>query len=320
MRTTTLKIHPKDNIEVALADLKVGDTISSGGRHITLIGDVAAKHKFALRDLSPGDDVLMYGVLVGKAVEPIKAGQLITTKNIKHASGDYELRERKTDWLTPDLSKWKDRTFMGFHRADGSVGVSNYWLVIPLVFCENRNVQVIQDAFAKELGYQTDTSAERDHVKQLVQLYREGKNPTEILNADLSAGANAKAKDEKIFPNVDGIKFLNHSLGCAGIKEDTRGLCGLLAGYITHANVAGATVLSLGCQNAQIDMLKEEIYKRDPSFSKPLYLLEQQQIGNEAKLLNQAIKKTFTGLIEADKNTRKPAPLSKLCVGLECGG
>lgn len=320
MRTTTLKIHPKDNIEVALADLKAGDTVSSGGRQITLLGDVAAKHKFALQDLNPGDDVLMYGVLVGKAVLPIKTGEPVTTQNIKHASGDYELRERKTDWVMPDLAAWKDRTFMGYHRADGSVGVANYWLVIPLVFCENRNVQVIQDAFAKELGYQTDISPERNHVKQLIQLYREGKNADEILDADLNTGAGLTDRNDKIFPNVDGIKFLNHSLGCAGIKEDTRGLCGLLAGYITHANVAGATVLSLGCQNAQIDMLKEEIYKRDPDFSKPLYLLEQQQIGSETELLNQAIKKTFTGLIEANKNTRKPAPLSKLCIGLECGG
>lgn len=320
MQNKTLKIHPNDNIEVALADLKTGDTMFSDGKTITLADDVPAKHKFALTDLNPGDDVLMYGVLVGKVVEPIKTGQIITTKNIKHASGDYELRERKTDWLMPDLSAWKERTFMGYHRADGSVGVANYWLVIPLVFCENRNVQVIQDAFAKELGYQADSSPERNHVKQLVQLYREGKNPTEILEADLGSSSNAKAKDQKIFPNVDGIKFLNHSLGCAGIKEDTRGLCGLLAGYITHANVAGATVLSLGCQNAQIDMLKEEIYKRDPGFSKPLYLLEQQQIGSETELLNQAIKKTFAGLIEANQNTRKPAPLSKLCVGLECGG
>ncbi|MFD2871824.1 UxaA family hydrolase [Mucilaginibacter ximonensis] len=320
MRNTTLKIHPKDNIEVALTDLKAGDTVISDGNPITLTEDVAAKHKFALHDLNPGDDVVMYGVLVGKAVEPVKTGQLVTTRNIKHASGDYELRERKTDWLTPDLSSWKDRTFMGYHRADGSVGVANYWLVIPLVFCENRNVQVIQDAFAKELGYQTDISPERDHVKQLIQLYREGKNPAEILTVDLGGRTDVKAKDEKIFPNVDGIKFLNHSLGCAGIKEDTRGLCGLLAGYITHANVAGATVLSLGCQNAQIDMLKEEVYKRDPAFSKPLYLLEQQQIGSETELLNQAIKKTFAGLIEANQNTRKPAPLSKLCVGLECGG
>ncbi|HEY4198777.1 MAG TPA: UxaA family hydrolase, partial [Mucilaginibacter sp.] len=204
--------------------------------------------------------------------------------------------------------------------ADGSVGVSNYWLVIPLVFCENRNVQVIQDAFAKELGYQNDSSPERDQVQQLIELYRSGKKADEILGVDLSEAKEAAAKDVRIFPNVDGIKFLTHTLGCAGIKEDTQDLCGLLAGYITHPNVAGATVLSLGCQNAQIDILKEEIFKRDSNFSKPLYTLEQQQIGSESALLKLAIKQTFAGLMQANELYREPAPLSKLCIGLECGG
>jgi altronate hydrolase len=320
MRAKTLKIHPKDNIEVALTDLKAGEIVTSGGSQITLLNDVAAKHKFALVDFNQGDEVIMYGVLVGKAMLPIKTGEVVTTQNIKHASGDYELGDRKTNWLIPNTTAWKNRTFNGYHRADGSVGVSNYWLVIPLVFCENRNVQVIQDAFAKELGYLNDTSPERNHVKQLVKLYRSGKNASDILESDLSIETITLTEDEKIFPNVDGIKFLNHSLGCAGIREDTRDICGLLAGYITHANVAGATVLSLGCQNAQIDMLKTEIYKRDANFSKPLYLLEQQQIGNEADLLKLAVKQTFAGLIQANELTRQPAPLSKLCVGLECGG
>jgi altronate hydrolase len=320
MRAKTLKIHPKDNIEVALTDLRAGEVVISGESQVTLLNDVAAKHKFALSDLDPGDDVIMYGVLVGKAMHAIKTGEVVTTQNIKHASGDYELGDRKTNWLIPDTSTWKNRTFMGYHRADGSVGVSNYWLVIPLVFCENRNVQVIQDAFAKELGYLNDSSPERNHVKQLVKLYRSGKNANDILETDLSLETVTLTEDEKIFPNVDGIKFLNHSLGCAGIKEDTRDICGLLAGYITHANVAGATVLSLGCQNAQIDMLKAEISKRDTNFSKPLYLLEQQQIGNESDLLKLAVKQTFAGLIQANELSRQPAPLSKLCVGLECGG
>lgn len=320
MRARTLKIHPKDNIEVALTDLSAGEIIMSGDSQITLLSNVAAKHKFALFDLQPGDDVIMYGVLVGKTVLPIKKGDVITTKNIKHASDDYALGERKTNWLMPDTSAWKDRTFNGYHRADGSVGVANYWLVIPLVFCENRNVQVIQDAFAKELGYLNDVSPERNHVKQLVKLYQSGKNANEILSSDLSVEMEILATDERIFPNVNGIKFLNHSLGCAGIKEDTRDICGLLAGYITHANVAGATVLSLGCQNAQINMLEAEIYKRDANFSKPLYTLEQQQIGNEADLLKLAVKQTFAGMMQANQLTRQPAPLSKLCIGLECGG
>jgi altronate hydrolase len=94
----------------------------------------------------------------------------------------------------------------------------------------------------------------------------------------------------------------------------------LLAGYITHSNVAGATVLSLGCQNAQVSILEEEIKKRDANFSKPLYILEQQKIGMESDLLTAAIKHTFAGLMIANQSKREPAPLSKLCIGLECGG
>jgi altronate hydrolase len=123
-----------------------------------------------------------------------------------------------------------------------------------------------------------------------------------------------------MFPNVDGIKFLTHNGGCGGIRQDSQTLCGLLAGYITHPNVAGATVLSLGCQNAQVSILQEEILKRSPAFDKPLYILDQQSIGKEADLLSDAIKQTFAGLIQANHNVRRPAPLNKLCIGLECGG
>jgi altronate hydrolase len=84
--------------------------------------------------------------------------------------------------------------------------------------------------------------------------------------------------------------------------------------------VAGATVLSLGCQNAQISILEEEIRKRSPEFSKPMYILEQQKVGKESEFLSLAIKQTFAGLILANQQERKPAPLSKLCIGLECGG
>src|SRR5258708_31922215 len=126
--------------------------------------------------------------------------------------------------------------------------------------------------------------------------------------------------NQRLFPNVDGIKFLNHDGGCGGTRQDAQALCGLLAGYITHPNVAGATVLSLGCQNAQVSMLEEEIKKRSPQFSKPLYILEQQKVGKESDLLSEAIKQTFAGLILANQQVRQPAPLRKLCIGLECGG
>jgi altronate hydrolase len=80
------------------------------------------------------------------------------------------------------------------------------------------------------------------------------------------------------------------------------------------------TVLSLGCQNAQEGILREQIMRRDPAFKKPLLMFEQQQSGAEFKMLSQAIESTFRGLVEANKADRTPAPLSHLCVGLKCGG
>jgi altronate hydrolase len=248
----------------------------------------------------------------------VPKGGLISTENIHHASSEFHLGKRKLNWHQPDASTFKDRTFNGYHRADGSVGTANYWIVIPLVFCENRNIQVMKEALVDKLGYKKAKSYESE-VEQLMGLYQAGRSTQEILSADMQVSAE-KAGTKRLFKNIDGIKFLTHDLGCGGTQQDSRALCGLLAGYITHPNVAGATVLSLGCQHAQASILQEEIAKRDPDFKKPLVILEQQKIGTERKLLQEALKQTFTGLMEANENARKPAPITKLCVGLECGG
>lgn len=315
----TVKIHPADNVDVALTNLQKGDTVNGYGDAYTLLENIPAKHKFATKHFNEEDEIIMYGVLVGKAVQPIEKGALISTKNIKHASGTFGLKERKTSWHKPDVSKWQTRTFMGYHRADGSVGTANHWVVIPLVFCENKNVEVLQEAFLKALGYQQRQSPYQAMVQRFVDMYQSGKTETDIVTTDISFD-EIDEKTARTFPNVDGIKFLTHTLGCGGTRQDARALCGLLAGYITHANVAGATVLSLGCQNAQMSILQEEIAKRDPNFSKPLVLLEQQQVGSEQKLLQEAIRQTFAGLVTANKLQRQPASISKLCIGLECGG
>jgi altronate hydrolase len=321
MQRKTLKIHRDDNLEVALTDLQKGTVVKCGGQEIELIDSIPGKHKFSLKHFAPGDEIVMFGVLVGKAVVDIPVGSLITTKNITHASDSYRLKERRTSWHVPDVSEWRKKTFKGHHRADGSVGTANYWLVIPLVFCENKNVDVMQEAFSKALGYAPAKSPYEAYVEKLIERHGSGQSHAFASDQQTETLFEEEApRQQKIFPNVDGIKFLNHTLGCGGTRQDARALCGLLAGYITHSNVAGATILSLGCQNAQISILQEEIAKRDPSFSKPMYILEQQQIGNEKKMLQQAISQTFEGLVIANKSVRKPAPLSKLCIGLECGG
>ncbi len=318
MNRNLLKVHPDDNVLVALKNFNKGDHVVFEGADYQVQDTILAKHKFVTSDLEPGDPIYMYGVLVGKAQHAIPKGGLITTSNVKHAANDFSVGARKTDWQAPDVAKWKDRTFKGYHRTDGSVGTANYWLVIPLVFCENRNLEVLQEALVKDLGYGRNRSYQVQ-ARQLIEMYKTGKTVEDILTADLS-GTSALEHTDRLFPNVDGVKFLNHNGGCGGTRQDAQALCGLLAGYITHANVAGATVLSLGCQNAQAAMLQEEINKRIPGFDKPLYILDQQTIGTESDLLSEAIIKTFAGLMKANQIERKPAPLSKLCIGLECGG
>lgn len=319
MKQKVLKVHADDNVVVALTNLSKGETVTLDGQSYTLTDDITAKHKFVATDLQAGDSIIMYGVLVGKAQSPIKKGGLISTGNVKHAANDFEISaKRNTEWKKPDVAKFAGRTFMGYHRPNGEVGTANYWLVIPMVFCENRNLDVLQESLVRDLGYGRNKKY-KYQAQQLIELYKTGKSVEDILNADIRTNASEE-KAQRLFPNVDGIKFLNHEGGCGGTRQDAQALCGLLAGYITHPNCAGATVLSLGCQNAQVSILEEEIKKRDANFSKPLYILEQQKIGLESDLLAAAIKHTFAGLILANQTKREPAPLSKLTIGLECGG
>lgn len=314
-----LQIHPMDNVLVALQDLTEGTRIIFEGKEFTLKQAVAAKHKFTIQPMQQDAEILMYGVLVGKLNTNLDEGELITTENLRHASEDFKMGNRKTSWTQPDISAFKNKTFKGFHRSNGSVGTANYWLVIPLVFCENRNVLTLKAAFEEKLGYKVKANNYVSEVEDLIGLYKSGADINQILSQDLLANSTTN-EQERLFKNVDGIKFLNHEMGCGGTRMDSDALCGLLAGYITHPNVAGATVLSLGCQHAQASILKAEIEKRIPGFDRPLYIFEQQKEGTEKELMQKAIKATFAGMMQADKNERKPATLDKLCIGLECGG
>jgi altronate hydrolase len=314
---TVLQIDPRDNVLIALTDLKRGETVTLNSNRYALETDVAAKHKFATEDLADGANVIMYGVIVGKATTPIRKGEALTTRNIRHDAAAFWEKSRECEWTPPDVTRWRERTFAGFRRADGQVGTRNYWLVVPLVFCENRNIAVLKQAFEEELGF-APPPAYRRHVAELARLYQQGKT-AEIETLSLETEP-ARPQRAKTFQNVDGIKFLMHEGGCGGTREDSNSLCGLIAGYLHHPNVAGATILSLGCQHAEIAILREELRKRDAHFAKPLVIVEQQKSGTETAMMTEAIRQTFAGLMQANECTRQPAPLSKLCAALQCGG
>ncbi|MFL9482548.1 UxaA family hydrolase [Chitinophagaceae bacterium LWZ2-11] len=317
MKRSVLKVHPQDNVIVALQDLKKGEAVHLAGSDYVLLDNVGAKHKFFMNDMQPGDYVIMYGVLVGKAQNFIPAGSVMTTANVKHAAEPYTFRPYHYEWHAPDVSKFKGRTFNGYHRKDGRVGTANYWLFIPTVFCENRNLDVIREALHNELGYAV-TDKYKTYTKYLVEAYEKGEDLSALSLAP--SQLDADPKQNRPFKNVDGIKFLNHQGGCGGTREDAAVLGKLLAAYADHPNVSGVTILSLGCQNLQTQILLDDIKAHNPNFDKPLYIFEQQQSQSEEQMISDAIRKTFTGLAEINKLERAPASLDKLTIGVKCGG
>jgi len=316
MKSRVLQLDSRDNVLVALTDLKRGETIEWAGKAYVLKSDVSAKHKFATAHLAAGDRVVMYGVLVGQAVKPIAAGEVLTVTNIRHQASSFQAQTEAFGWASPDISRWQQATFQGYLRPDGQVGTRNYWLVVPLVFCENKNIQVLKQAFEEELGFAAP-QLYRQQVADLARRFREGTFTESAQHTTAEPGPTSR---ERLLPNVDGIRFLLHEGGCGGTREDSDNLCGLIAGYIHHPNCAGATVLSLGCQHAQVEILQSEIRKRNPNFNKPLFVFEQQKSGSELAMMTEAIRQTFLGLADANQARRVAAPLSKLCVALQCGG
>src|SRR5574339_227741 len=179
MKHRVLKVNQKDNVIVALADLTKGETISFEGEEYILQDNVNAKHKFFTKDLNTGDEIIMYGVLVGKAQNFIRRGGLMTTTNTKHAADPFTYRAAKYEWHAPDVSKFKGRTFNGYHRSDGRVGTANYWLFIPTVFCENRNLDVLREALHNELGYNV-TDKYKQYSHQLLSAYQKGEDINKV--------------------------------------------------------------------------------------------------------------------------------------------
>lgn len=306
MQKELIKVNATDNIAVALIDLKAGSTIYFEGEEINVLEDVKAKHKIALQNFEIGDRIIMYGVLIGKASAKIEKGGLLSTVNVKHESDKVTGKTETIGWNIPNIEKWKNRHFMGYHREDGQVGTENVWLFFPLVFCENRNIEILKDIFEKELM----KPKENEYQLLLRSLVNSEKGNSNTLD---------KTSDDSLFNNIE-VKFITHQGGCGGIRQDSHSLAKLLAGYVNNPNVAGATVLSLGCQNLQIQIFKDALNEINPNLNKPVLIYDQQQIGTIEEMLSRVVKDSFEAIKKANQLKREPAPLSKLKIGLECGG
>ncbi len=297
-----IKIHPEDNLVVALENLKKGEIIDLEQAQISLREDIQQKHKFALQEIKKGDSLLMYGVKVGVANQNISKGSAVSTENMDNAFND-NIVFKNTGKSTPLRKPKTKKHFMGYPRKDGSVGTQNIWLFFPLVFCENRNIELLKTVFEREF-YPDQLSEHQHFLRSLMQGEQEVMDTYQPVNP---------------FPNVE-VRFITHHSGCGGTRADSTLLGKLLAGYVNNPNVAGATVLSLGCQNLQVDVFLNELHKINKDFEKPLLIFDQQKVGNGENLIQNIIKDSLIEIQKANQIQREKTPLSKLTIGLECGG
>ncbi|MCR5209161.1 MAG: altronate dehydratase family protein [Lachnospiraceae bacterium] len=130
-----IKIHPKDNVAVALHDIQKGESVTADNIRITAAEPVARGHKIALEDIKEGTPVIKYGCRIGIAGSDIKTGEHVHIHNLKTALSESESYTYEPE--IKDESVFPAGTFMGYRRKDGSVGIRNELWIIPTVGCVN---------------------------------------------------------------------------------------------------------------------------------------------------------------------------------------
>ena len=257
---------------------------------ILLREDVARGHKIALTDIAAGQPVIKYGCVIARARTDIPAGSWVHTHN-----AETELSENTTyhyDHKVYELPEVAEKTFRGYRRADGRVGIRNELWIVPLVGCVNGIAKELAEA-NQEL---TSSGWSRAHSES-------GASP----DSSLCGTANPYA-------SVDGLYYFQHPYGCSQMGEDLATTAKLLAALVRHPNAGGVLVLSLGCENLQPEMFREVLGSYDPDRVKFLVCQEEEdEAVKGAQLLRELAE-------YASQFRREELPASELVVGMKCGG
>jgi altronate hydrolase/galactarate dehydratase len=141
-----IRLHPDDNVVIALKDLGSGSVVPEVA--VPLVDPVARGHKIAVAAIAPGANVIRYGQIIGAATVPITPGQHVHTHNLGMGAHeqDYAFASEARALQLPV----EPRSFLGFHRADGSVGTRNYLGILTSVNCSGSVARFIADAVERE--------------------------------------------------------------------------------------------------------------------------------------------------------------------------
>ena len=268
-----IRINPADNVAVALADLKAGTLVEG----ITLKTDIPQGHKITLKPLKEGDDVIKYGYPIGHVTRSVEAGEWIDHNCVKtNLEGllDYSYDPAKVEIAPAEVK----RTFRGFRRGDGRVGIRNQIWVIPTVGCVNGVCQ---------------------------EIVRRFNDPSTMLGDQLVTD---------MVSSVDAVIAFPHNYGCSQLGDDHENTRRILADMIHHPNAGGVLVVSLGCENNQLEAFKDLVGPVDPARVK---MFKTQEVEDEVEYGLALLKDIYS---VCSKDERTEVPVSELKVGLKCGG
>ncbi|MEW9122956.1 MAG: altronate dehydratase family protein [Thermotaleaceae bacterium] len=195
-----IKIHDADNVLVLLRDYKAGETIEVDGEKVSVKTDVPKGHKVAIKKIEKDAEVLKYGQPIGYMLETVDIGEHIHVHNTKtKLSGtiEYSFNQKLADREIPKENK----TFMGYRRNNGDIGIRNELWIVPTVGCVNGTGQMIMDVFKNEVDFHSIDNVEvYKHNYGCSQLGEDHENTRKILKALVK------------HPNCGGVLVLG--LGC----------------------------------------------------------------------------------------------------------
>ena len=205
-QTTYLKINPADSVVVCLQPKKKDDVIDIDGKQVTVLQDTPAGHKVLISDKKEGEDIIKYGYPIGHARKDLKAGEWVNENNLKtNLSGTLEYTYQP---VNEELNiKDEKRTFRGYVRKNGEVGVRNEIWIVPTVGCVNGIAERLADQLRKETACKDINAVYAWHHNYgCSQLSGDHENTRKVL------------RDICLHPNAGGVLVL--SLGCENNQPD----------------------------------------------------------------------------------------------------
>ena len=267
-QTTFLKINPADSVVVCLQPKQKGDVISVDGRQIVVNQDTPAGHKILIKDVREGENIIKYGYPIGHARQDMKAGDWVNENNLKtNLAGTLEYTYQP---VGEQLAiKRENRTFKGYERRNGDVGIRNEIWIVPTVGCVNGIAERLAQRLREETGCE----------------------------------------------GIDSVYAWHHNYGCSQLSGDHENTRKVLRDIVLHPNAGAVLVLSLGCENNQPDQFMEMLGDYDHD---RIRLLVTQKVEGDEVEEGMRILRELYAIAKNDRRTE--LPVSRLRVGLKCGG